>query len=147
MNTDHPSQAHHSINTQPMVCCILKVLPVFLLLFALAGEALAASGTTRLTIRLDQNVVDAIARWKGEVVQPSATPAIPEANRLLQRLLPVAQAGLELTHQPRSARLILQRLQQDVLIVFDGRAEHAGSTVSSCVLDKAAGGLLTVHSI
>ena len=39
-------------------------LPVCLLFAAVSGQALAASGSTRLTIHLDQAAVDAIARMK-----------------------------------------------------------------------------------
>jgi len=147
MNSENPLQAIRSISIHPTVCSILKVLPICLLLLAFTGEVSAASGNTRLTLRIDQSVVDAVARWKGEMIQPSVAPAIPEADRVLQRLLPVAQAGLEPTHQPQTARLILQRLQRDALIVFDGRAGHAGSAGGICISDKAAGGFLIVHSI
>lgn len=113
------------------------VLTVILLLFAVSGQALAASGSTRLTIHLDQSAVDAIARWKGEAV----------AERPLQYLLPLARAGLETTHHPQTTARILRDLRTDALLVFDGRAEHAGSSCGSCVLGTTAGGFVTVHSI
>jgi len=123
------------------------VLPVCLLLLTLSGQALAAGGSTRLTIRLDQNVVDAIARWRGETVGHPAIHQFVDADRMLQHLLPAARAGLVKTHHPQSTERILQRLRQDALIVFDGRAEHAGSSGGRCVSESSSGGLHTVHSI
>ncbi len=147
MKSDHPSQAHLLINSRPAVCSIRIGLAVCLLLFAFSGDAVAAGGSTRLTIRIDQSVVDAIARWKGEEVKPPATPAAGEVDQVLQRLLIVARAGMATTHSPLLARRILQSLQQDALIVLEGRAEHAGSRGQACLSNKAAGGFLTVHSI
>lgn len=137
------------------------VLPVCLLLFTVPGQALAAGGSTRLTIHLDQGVVDAIIKWRDErglSPVPSPVAGVDRGGRhvlllsteeegLLQRLLPAVRAGLVKTHHPQSTERILQRLRQDALIVFDGRAEHAGNSGGSCVSESSSGGLHTVHSI
>lgn len=136
------------------------ILPVCLLLFTVSGQALAAGGSTRLTIHLDQGVVDTIIKWRKDRGLPPAPPPVveadrglrrvptsTEADRVLQRVLPVVRAGLVETHHPRSTERILQRLRTDAILVFDGRAEHAGSAGGVCVSGISSGGDNTVHSI
>jgi hypothetical protein len=147
MKSDHPSQAHLLIDSRPVGWTVRMVLAVCLLLFVFSGDAVAASGSTRLTIHIDQSVVDAIARWKGKMVQPPGSLAVGQADQVLQCLLPVARAGLEIAHRPQAVRQILQRLQQDALILREGRAEHAGGRGQACLSIEATGGVLTIHSI
>lgn len=138
MKSVYSSPLSRPIKTRTRSYPLRIMLPVCLLFFAVAGQVLAASGSTRLTIRLDQSVVDAIARWKGETVQ---------AEGMLQRLLPAARAGLGETHQPQAVRQIIEGLQRDVLMVCNGRAEHSGSAGGAWVTDHSAAGRHTVHSI
>jgi hypothetical protein len=102
------------------------------------GEALAASGSTRLSISIDQSVVDAIARWKGEPVPADRT--VPRG--------PGPMDGLAALLQPRSADLLLQGMRRDALVVFPGDAEHAGPAGGAVSLSApVAGNRFTVHSI
>ncbi len=123
------------------------VLPICLLLALCTGQALATSGSTQLTIHLDQSVIDAIARWKGEAIRPGGNTAVPASDGVLQRLLPVVRAGLDKTLHPQSALRILLQLRLDTLVIYEGRAEQAGSAGGHCLTAPATGGLLTVHSI
>lgn len=138
--------AGRSLKTGIGSCACGMALLVCLLLVAVSGPVWAASGSTRLTIHLDQNVVDAIARWKGEMPRPAATSRASEAGGLLRRVMPAARAGLAATHHPRSVERILLGLQRDTLFVLDGRAEHAGDAGSACAWKSSAGGRFTVHS-
>jgi len=104
---------------------------LFLLTLLLTGEALAASGSTRVTVSIDQSVVEAIARWKGET-----PPAAPDTRADLAALL-----------QPRSSQLLLQGMEHDALLVFDGGAEHAGPAGGACLTAPPVSGTITVHSI
>lgn len=136
------------------------ILPVCLLLFIFSGELLAAAGSTRLTIRIDQGVVDAVLAWReanglpptpssvgaaGQTRPPAASAT--EADRVLQRMLPVLRSGLRMSLNPQAADRIIHHLQQDALVVFEGRAEHSGSLGGTCVTEQVAGRLLTAHSI
>jgi hypothetical protein len=135
-------------------------LPVCLLIFTISGEVLAASGSTRLTIRIDQGVVDAIIKWRqdhGLAPVPSPVtdadqvgrrePRSTEADRVLQRMLPVVRAGLKRSLNPQAADRIIRHLQQDALVVFEDRAVHTGSAAGACVSDQVTGDGHTVHSI
>lgn len=139
---------------------LLVWLAVFLLFFILSGDVLAASGGTRLTIRIDQGVVDAIIKWRqAHGLDPASTPVADagqtgrgeplstEADRVLQQMLPVVRAGLKRSLNPQAADRIIRHLQQDTLVVFPDRAGHTGSAAGICVPDPAAGDVRTVHSI
>jgi len=141
-----PCRETRSIRTHSAVCFAGVALLVSLLLLVFAGEALAASGSTRLSIRIDQSVVEAIARWKGEQARPLATPPPAEADRRLEQWLPAARAALLTTHPPVAADAILRDLQRDSLLLFDGGAGHAGGPGQSILCRSTAAGRLTVHS-
>ncbi len=138
----------------------LAWLAVILLLFTLSGDVLAASGGTRLTIRIDQSVVDAILKWRqahglDPVPAPVADasqagrsePSSTEADRVLRQMLPVVRAGLKRSLNPQAADRIIRHLQQDTLVVFQDRAGHTGSAAGTCVPDPGTGDVQTVHSI
>lgn len=146
MNSGPSCRKTRSIRTHSAVFSAGAAFLAVLLLAVFAGEAMAASGSTRLSIRIDQGVVEAIARWKGEGARPLVTPPPSAAERRLTQCLPAARSGLLATHPPAAAETILGDLRRDALLIFDGGAGHAGREGRCALSRSAAGGRITFHS-